>query len=143
MPGPRHRVAPPNASRLRWKRLWRRAVAATVSVVATAPAVELLHPAPAIAGPVSYESGVYRVVSTAYCLDGNMANGEAVHEGAAAMRGVPLGTSVTILDGPNAGEVLVVKDRPRRRGLLDVWMNDCGAARSYGRGRVTIQVGGA
>ena len=141
MPGPRHRVAPPNASRLRWKRLWRRAVAATVSVVATAPVAELAQPAEATAGPVSYENGVYEVTTTAYCLDGRMANGEAVHDGAAAMRGVPLGTSVKILDGPDAGTVLVVKDRPRRRGLLDVWMDDCRAARSYGIGRVTILVG--
>jgi 3D (Asp-Asp-Asp) domain-containing protein len=103
--------------------------------------VELAHPAPAAADPVSYESGVYQVTATAYCLDGRMANGEAVHEGAAALRGVPLGTSVAILDGPDAGKVLVVKDRPRRRGLLDIWMNDCRAARSYGVGRVTIQVG--
>lgn len=141
MPGPRHRVVSPNASRLRWKRLWRRAVAATVSVVATAPVVELAQPAEATAAPVSYETGVYQVVTTAYCLDGHMANGEVVHDGAAAMRGVPLGTQVAILDGPEAGTVLVVKDRPRRRGLLDVWMNDCQAARSYGVGRVTIQVG--
>ena len=141
MPGPRHRVGSPNASRLRWKRLWRRAVAATVSVIAAAPIVEHAQPAAAAVGQVSYESGVYQVLATAYCLDGHMANGEAVHEGAAAMRGVPLGTAVTILDGPEAGMVLVVKDRPRRRGLLDVWMNDCGAARSYGVGRVTIQVG--
>ena len=110
--------------------------------MATAPVVELAHPAVADAGTVSYqENGVYQVVSTAYCLNGRMANGEAVHDGAAALRGVPLGTSVSILDGPNAGTVLVVKDRPKRRGLLDIWMDDCGAARSYGRGRITIQVG--
>ena len=140
MPGPRHRVAPPNASRLRWKRLWRRAVAATVSVVAAAPFVERAQPA-AAAVRTRYANGVHRVLTTAYCLDGRMANGEEVHDGAAAMRGVPLGTSVAILDGPDAGKVLVVKDRPVRRGILDVWMNDCHAARRHGVGRVTIQVG--
>ena len=140
MPGPRHRVAPPNASRLRWKRLWRRAVAATVSVVATAPVVEHAHPAAAAVGQ-SYENGVHQVLATAYCLDGRMANGEEVHDGAAAMRGVPLGTSVAILDGPDAGKVLVVKDRPARRGILDIWMNDCAAARRHGVGLVTILVG--
>ena len=141
MPGPRHRVAPPNASRLRWKRLWRRAVAATVSVIAAAPIVEHAQPAAATVGQGSYDSGVYRVLATAYCLDGLMANGEEVHEGAAAMRGVPLGTSVAILDGPDAGKVVVVKDRPARRGILDIWMNDCQAARRHGVGLVTIQLG--
>jgi hypothetical protein len=138
---PRHGV-PRNAGGpqgIRWKRLWRHAAAATVSVVAAAPVVE--HASPAAAAPAAYENGVHRVVTTAYCLDGRMANGEPTHDGAAAMRGVPLGTSVTILDGPEAGRVLVVKDRLRKRGILDIWMDDCGAARQHGAGFVTIQVG--
>jgi hypothetical protein len=110
-------------------------------VIAAAPVVEHAQPAAATVGQVSYEIGVHQVLATAYCLDGRMANGEEVHDGAAAMRGVPLGTSVAILDGPDAGKTLVVKDRPVRRGILDIWMNDCGAARRHGVGVVTIQVG--
>ena len=45
------------------------------------------------------------------------------------------------LDGPDAGKVVVVKDRPARRGILDIWMNDCQAARRHGVGLVTIQLG--
>jgi 3D (Asp-Asp-Asp) domain-containing protein len=137
MLGPCHRV--PNASPFRWKRLWRRAAAATVSVVAAAPVVERAKPA--VATPAPYENGVHRIMATAYCLDGRMANGEPTHDGAAGMRGVPLGTPVTILDGPEAGRVLVVKDRPRRRGILDIWMPDCQAARRHGAAVVTIQLG--
>ncbi|HEY8199725.1 MAG TPA: hypothetical protein VII47_00050 [Actinomycetota bacterium] len=103
--------------------------------------MEHAQPAEAAVGRAQYENGVHRVLATAYCLDGRMANGEEVHEGAAAMRGVPLGTSVAILDGPDAGKVVVVKDRPVRRGILDIWMDDCRAARLHGVGRVTIQVG--
>lgn len=136
----RSRRVPANAGRLRWKRLWRRAAAATVSVVAAAPVLEPAKPA-AAAAPPQYGNGVYRIMATAYCLDGQMANGESTHDGAAAMRGVPLGTSVAILDGPQAGRVLVVKDRIRKRGILDIWMDDCGAARQHGAGLVTIEVG--
>ena len=103
--------------------------------------MEHAQPVEAAVEQDSLDSGVYRVLATAYCLDGRMANGEQVHEGAAAMRGVPLGTSVTILDGPDAGKVLVVKDRPARRGILDIWMDDCWAARRHGIGLVTIQLG--
>ena len=137
MRGSRHRVRT-DASPFRWKRLWRRAAAATVSVVAAAPVVKRADPA--VAAPATYESGVHRVMATAYCLDGRMANGEPTHDGAAAMRGVPLGASVTILDGPQAGRVLVVKDRIRKRGILDIWMDDCRAARQHGAGLVTIEL---
>jgi 3D (Asp-Asp-Asp) domain-containing protein len=83
---------------------------------------------------------VYTIKATAYCLDGRMANGEETHDGAAAMRGVPLGASVAILDGPDAGRTLVVKDRTPRRGLLDIWMDDCRAAVAHGVRHVTIEV---
>jgi hypothetical protein len=109
--------------------------------VAAAPVLEQANPATAAAAPLEYGNGVYRIMATAYCLDGQMANGEPTHDGAAAMRGVPLGTSVAILDGPVAGRVLVVKDRPPKRGILDIWMDDCGAARRHGAGLVTIVVG--
>jgi hypothetical protein len=69
-----------------------------------------------------------------------MANGEPTHDGVAAMRGVPLGTTVSVLDGTEAGRTLVVKDRVSKSGILDIWMDDCGAARQHGAQLVTIMV---
>ena len=117
-----------------WARLCRRTAVAAVSLVVAAPAVA----AGAVNVPV--QGGVRQVVATAYCLDGHMANGEPTHDGAAAMRGVPLGTSVTILDGPDAGRAVVVKDRLRKRGVLDIWMDDCGAARQHGARLITVEI---
>jgi 3D (Asp-Asp-Asp) domain-containing protein len=85
-------------------------------------------------------AGVRTIKATAYCLDGRMANGEETHDGAAAMRGVPLGASVAILDGPDAGMTLVVKDRTPKAGMLDIWMADCRAAIEHGVREVTIEV---
>lgn len=79
-----------------------------------------------------------RLVSTAYCLRGTMANGEQVHAGAAASNHFPLGTRVTVLD---TGASYIIKDRsaPGATGL-DIWMSSCEAARNYGRRSVTVVV---
>lgn len=122
----------------RWRH-WR--VKAAVASLAAAAAVPAVVPAqPASATPRTYAAGVYTIKATAYCLDGPMANGEETHDGAAAMRGMPLGASVAILDGPDAGRTLVVKDRTPRRGLLDIWMDDCREAVEHGVRQITIEV---
>lgn len=131
-----------NGPPFRWRHWWKTAAIASFSVVAAVSMVGPAQPASAAVRARAYGNGVHQIKATAYCLDGRMANGEAVHDGAAAMRGVPLGASVAILDGPDAGRTLVVKDRTPKRGLLDIWMDDCGAARQHGVQRVTIEVRG-
>jgi 3D (Asp-Asp-Asp) domain-containing protein len=140
-----HRRFSAFSRRVRWKRMWRRAAVATASVAAVAPVFEPAPTATAVqasqaAAPAPPEGEVRTIVATAYCLDGTMANGESVHDGAAAMRGVPLGTTVSILDGPDAGRSFVVKDRPTKSGILDIWMDDCSAARQHGARLVRIEV---
>ena len=81
-----------------------------------------------------------RVESTAYCLEGRMANGQSAHSGAAAMNDVPLGTKFKMMTGPLRGEVLTVKDRVGNGSEFDVAMPDnCSAAYRYGRRTVNIQ----
>ena len=81
-----------------------------------------------------------RVHSTAYCLNGRMANGQSAHSGAAAMNGVPLGTKFKVKTGPLKGEVLTVKDRIGYGSEFDVAMpNSCSSARRYGRRTVNIE----
>lgn len=81
-----------------------------------------------------------RVHSTAYCLNGRMANGQSAHSGAVAMNNVPLGTKFKVMTGPLRGEVLTVKDRVGHGSEFDVAMpNSCTSARRYGRRTVNIQ----
>ena len=85
-------------------------------------------------------TGKLRVESTAYCLEGRMANGQPTYEGAAAMNGVPLGTKFRIKTGPLQGEVVVVKDRIGSGSEFDVAMpDDCSGAYRYGRRVVNIK----
>lgn len=89
-----------------------------------------------ISGPVLAR----RVSSTAYCLTGTMANGERAHAGAVAMNGVRFGTRFEVLTGPQAGQVLTVKDRIGHGSQFDVAMpGDCAAARQYGRRSISIR----
>lgn len=81
-----------------------------------------------------------RVESTAYCMSGRMANGQATHTGAAAMNGVPLGTRFRVLTGPQQGEVVTIKDRVGSGSEFDVAMpGACTRAARYGRRIVNIR----
>lgn len=100
---------------------------------------------PSGSGSVSYSSapssssGTLTVTSTAYCLTGTMANGQAVYDGAVAMNGVPLGAQYEVLSGPYAGSVLTVADRIGHGSSFDIAMpGRCDDAIAYGRR--TIQV---
>lgn len=84
-------------------------------------------------------SEIRSVSSTAYCLQGRMANGEWVHDGAAAMNNVPFGSQWQVLDGTMAGRVFTVKDRIGSGSEFDIWMYDCNAAIRYGRQQIRIQ----
>lgn len=80
------------------------------------------------------------VESTAYCLTGQMANGDLVHDGAVAMNGVPFGARWRILSGPFSGRVLTVKDRIGHSSDFDVAMpGRCDEALGYGRRSIEIE----
>lgn len=80
-----------------------------------------------------------KYVATAYCLKGRMANGKKVHSGAIAAdpRVLPLGSKVHIQDmgvftvGDTGG---AIKGRK-----IDIWMNNCQAARKFGRKTVYVR----
>lgn len=97
-------------------------------------------PAPA-AAPVVLEAE-----STAYCLTGNMANGEPARQGAVAMGTradpwPPLGTVVEVSDSPWGPGRFVVEDRIGHSSQLDFAMpGDCGGAVAWGRRPVTATV---
>ena len=96
--------------------------------------------AEAPAAPASAPTGpTLTVSSTAYCLQGTMANGQTVHAGAVAMNGPAFGTQYRVLNGPMAGSVLTVSDRIGHSSQFDVWMASCDAAIAYGRQTITIQ----
>lgn len=80
------------------------------------------------------------VISTAYCERGAMANGQQVHDGAAARNGVRFGSRFRILSGPLAGKVVTITDRHAAGSTgLDVWMASCDEARGYGRRHISIE----
>ncbi len=108
--------------------------AAPAPAATTQPAPEAPRLQPAPSGPVR------RVSSTAYCLTGRMASGRNTYWGAAAMNGVPLGSRYQVLDGPRAGQTMVVEDRIGHGSAFDIaYPGNCGAARSYGRRTISIQ----
>lgn len=74
---------------------------------------------------------------TAYCVRGQMANGDQVHVGAVATldRGLAFGTRLRI-----AGRVYVVADRIGHGSSFDLWMPSCAAARAWGRHHLTVEV---
>lgn len=78
----------------------------------------------------------YTTDSTMYCLQGVMANGRYVHEGAVASNWHPLGTRLIV-----NGRRYVVEDRIGWGTHLDIWTSSCYRARAYGRVRVRVVVG--
>ena len=106
--------------------------------------------APPMDTPGAADSGqALRVVSTAYgpgCGAGpTTASGAGVREGMVAMGTmsdpVPaFGAVVRILTGSMAGAEFVVTDRIGHGSQLDLFRWDCGAARTYGRQVVEIQL---
>lgn len=96
-------------------------------------------PAPSATAPTG---GGLVVSSTAYCLTGNMANGRPAHRGAVAANRWPLGTKLRVSPSP-VGELVTVEDRIGHGSELDFALpGDCGAARAWGRRRVSVEVVG-
>jgi hypothetical protein len=67
--------------------------------------------------------------STAYCLDGRMADGTHVRRGSVAHNGLKLGTHVSVSPPFGYGT------------QLDFWTGSCTAARRWGRRTVRLRVG--
>lgn len=93
----------------------------------------------------SDESGVLGVKfkATAYCLRGKTASGKRVRKGiiAADPKVLPLGTSVTILQGPYAGDYLVADTGGRIKGnKIDIWMASCSEAIRFGNRSVLLRI---
>lgn len=118
----------------------------TAAPVPTVPTTTLPPPTvtptvpPAPTPPTTaVEGGQQRSVnSTAYCLQGTMANGERVHNGAVASKILPRGSSWRVLNGPLAGNVYTVKDTGPS-AYFDIWMSSCDAANQYGRREIQIE----
>jgi 3D (Asp-Asp-Asp) domain-containing protein len=81
--------------------------------------------------------------ATAYCLRGRTASGKFVRKGiiAADPRVLPLGTNVTILHGPYAGDYLVADTGGKIKGKrIDIWMASCSEAIRFGYRSVMLRV---
>lgn len=81
--------------------------------------------------------------ATAYCLRGKTASGKMVRKGiiAADPKVLPLGTSITILQGPYAGDYLVADTGGRIKGnKIDIWMASCAEAIRFGNRSVLLRI---
>lgn len=76
---------------------------------------------------------VWHASSTAYCLNGTMANGHRVHWGAVASNRHRLGTRIRMKHKIRGRRYFTVEDRIGYGSDLDVWMGSCHKARQYGR----------
>jgi hypothetical protein len=82
--------------------------------------------------------------STAYCLQGRMADGSYTRFRSVASNRHPLGTRLRIVghpSGPRGIRRVVVRDRIGWGSSLDFWTPSCGMAMGFGRKRVTYKLG--
>jgi 3D (Asp-Asp-Asp) domain-containing protein len=79
--------------------------------------------------------------STAYCLNGTMADGTWTRAGSVAHNGYPLGTKLWITPSPDGRRRFVVRDRIGWGTELDFWTPSCGSAVAWGRRGVRVTVG--
>src|SRR5262245_44475230 len=79
--------------------------------------------------------------STAYCLQGRMADGTWVRAGSIAHNGFPLGTRVTVRPSPTGRRRYVVRDRIGWGTQLDFWLPSCAQALAWGRRTVHVRQG--
>jgi 3D (Asp-Asp-Asp) domain-containing protein len=79
--------------------------------------------------------------STAYCLQGTMADGSYTRPGSVAHNGYRLGTHLWISPSPTGRRRFVVRDRIGWGTQLDFWTPSCAAARAWGRRTVRVRVG--
>jgi 3D (Asp-Asp-Asp) domain-containing protein len=83
----------------------------------------------------------WSTTSTAYCLNGTMADGSWTRAGSAAHNGVALGTRIYVKPAVLGRRRWIVRDRIGWGTELDFWMPTCGQAVAYGRRVVDMRVG--
>lgn len=81
--------------------------------------------------------------STAYCLNGTMADGTWTRAGSIAHNGYALGTRLTIWPSPDGRRRFVVRDRIGWGTPLDFWTPSCASAIAWGRRTVHVRLGWA
>lgn len=114
-------------------------------VAAVALSLLVAGAASACVAPGTAGGARYSVESTAYCLQGQMASGRWVYDGAVAMNyypgtnvRVPFGTRFRVDNGPMAGRVVTVEDRIGYGTQFDFWMYSCNSAINYGRRYIQV-----
>lgn len=78
--------------------------------------------------------------STAYCLEGTMADGSRTRWGSAASNTLRLGTRIRVRPAPFGQREWIIRDRIGYGTPLDFWHSSCSAARAYGRRTVRVTV---
>jgi hypothetical protein len=101
------------------------------------PLPPLLPPLPPLPLPLPQQV----VESSAFCLRGTTASGVPAGPGIAAWGPAPMGSIWRLINGPLAGQIVVIADRsaPAYRHRLDVWFASCPAAIQYGRRQITVE----
>lgn len=103
----------------------------------TLAAVVLAGPAAAAAG-----HGGGGVSTTAYCLQGRMADGTFTRPRSAASNTLRLGTKITLnAPGPGGLRRYVIRDRIGHGTSLDLWTGSCAEARRFGRRSRSFRIG--
>lgn len=87
------------------------------------------------------DAAAQQVTSTAYCLQGRMADGTFVRSGSVANNMYALGTKITARPGFGGQTQFVVRDRIGHGTQLDFWTPSCAAAIAYGRRTQVITLG--
>lgn len=87
------------------------------------------------------EARTYSVGSTAYCLQGTMADGTYTRKRSVANNFLPLGSKIkTRTAGPGGLRIFYVRDRIGHGSQLDFWVPTCGSAYKWGRRSVRFTV---
>lgn len=80
-----------------------------------------------------------KVVSTAYCLRGTMADGTYTRRRSVASNQFPLGTRLYVKPSPTGMRHFVVRDRIGHGTELDFWTPTCAQAIRWGRRTVLVR----
>jgi len=103
-------------------------------------------PTPLILPKIGVVGVIEEYEITAYCLNTDlMANGQAVHAGAAACPAfLPFGTKITILSDRFIDNQFICEDRMalkyRNGKYIDLWVSDCDIAMDFGRRKLLVKI---
>ena len=94
---------------------------------------------PPVTEPPQVDGETRSIGASAYCLQGTMASGRRVYDGAVASTVLPMGSRWRIVEGKLVGKELTVEDTGGPRATFDIWMASCQACFDFGRPRLVIQ----